>query len=106
MGYGLQLEKGRLILEAVPSFLGESGIAAFVESLEGLKAPDSPMNEFLAGMACKAAVKDGEVLDDFSARKLIAEALALPFPRCPHGRPIWVRLDGTALARMVGRTIG
>lgn len=106
MGYEFHIEQGRLILEAVPAFLRESGIAAFVEGLEGLGSPDLPMDEFLAGMACKAAVKDGEILDELSARRLIAEALALPFPRCPHGRPIWVRLDEATLARMVGRTLG
>jgi len=54
---------------------------------------------------CKAAIKDGDILDQASAIDLITRALRLPFPRCPHGRPIWVVLDKDTLYKMVGRLV-
>jgi DNA mismatch repair protein MutL len=58
-----------------------------------------------ATSACRAAVKDGEVLDREAARELALRALALPEPRCPHGRPIWVRLGREELFRLVRRIV-
>lgn len=66
--------------------------------------PDEVISEIAAMSACKAAVKDGFVLDDGAAEKLAREALDLPDPRCPHGRPIWVELSRDALRGMVKRT--
>jgi DNA mismatch repair protein MutL len=59
----------------------------------------------MATMACRAAVKDGDELDLAAARDLIARSLELPLPRCPHGRPIWIKLDRPSLDRMVGRFV-
>ncbi len=57
-----------------------------------------------ATLACKKAVKDGQILDESRGRELALAALALPDPRCPHGRPIFVRLGREALAKGVQRT--
>ena len=59
--------------------------------------------QFLAGIACKAAVKAGDTMDDSSALELAHTTLALPVPRCPHGRPLWVELDRTDLLKLIGR---
>jgi DNA mismatch repair protein MutL len=56
--------------------------------------------------ACKAAVKDGDELDRDTAEELIERALALPEPRCPHGRPIWSRITREQLYRLVRRDVG
>ena len=53
----------------------------------------------------KAAVKDGDELDEAGAKALIKAALALPEPRCPHGRPIWTALSREALFRAVRRLV-
>ncbi len=60
--------------------------------------------EFFARRACKAAVKDGDHLDQSSAEDLIRRALELQNPRCPHGRPLWFALSKADLFRAVGRT--
>lgn len=103
VGYDINRSGDTFIVNAVPAFLADKALPAFVdcfgEKIDKSRAGD----DFIATMACRAAVKDGDSLDDFSARELIAKALALPFPRCPHGRPIWARFDKAALYRMVGR---
>jgi DNA mismatch repair protein MutL len=56
-----------------------------------------------ATFSCHAAVKDGDYLDPASALELAEEALRLPVPRCPHGRPIYIELDREWLLRSVKR---
>jgi DNA mismatch repair protein MutL len=91
----------------VPAILGEKGLSMLVESLEEDapqdSGPEEKLNEVTASIACKAAIKDGELLEDRAAATLIAQSLTLPLPRCPHGRPIWIKLDRKTLERMVGR---
>jgi DNA mismatch repair protein MutL len=60
-------------------------------------------SELYADLACKAAVKDGERLDSVSAAELARQALELPVPRCPHGRPVWRRISREELLQSVGR---
>lgn len=64
----------------------------------------SLISKLYAGAACKAACKDGDILDPLSARNLAAKALALKEPRCPHGRPVWTRIDRAELFARVQRT--
>ena len=54
--------------------------------------------------ACKAAVKDGYILDRKTASDLAKEALTLQDPHCPHGRPIWTTLTKEQLFARVRRT--
>ncbi len=103
MGYEIERSGDSFVVNAVPSFLGEKGLQALVDCFSEDSTGEIPAEDLLATMACRAAVKDGDLLDDFAARELIEKALALPFPRCPHGRPVWVKFDRTALYRMVGR---
>jgi DNA mismatch repair protein MutL len=55
-------------------------------------------------MACKAAIKDGDTLDSATALELAREALGLPIPLCPHGRPIWKKIEKQELLAAVRRT--
>jgi len=57
-----------------------------------------------ADMACKSAVKDGEVMDYASAVELIRKTLELENARCPHGRPVWFQISKDELFKLVGRT--
>lgn len=54
--------------------------------------------------ACKAAVKDGYVLDRDTAARLAKDALSLSDPHCPHGRPIWTTITREELFARVRRT--
>ncbi|MDC7222822.1 MAG: DNA mismatch repair endonuclease MutL, partial [Spirochaetales bacterium] len=61
--------------------------------------------DLYAQASCKAAIKDGEVLDRETAIRLIGKAFLLPFPRCPHGRPLWFEISREELFQLVGRTV-
>ena len=72
--------------------------------LEKRVAPEDVISEIAAMTACKAAVKDGYVLDDATASDLAEKALALPDPHCPHGRPVWTAVTRAELFALVKRT--
>ncbi|MGI5096601.1 DNA mismatch repair endonuclease MutL [Treponema socranskii] len=72
--------------------------------LEKRVAPEDVISKVAAITACKAAVKDGYVLDDAAASDLAEKALALPDPHCPHGRPVWTAVTRAELFALVKRT--
>lgn len=119
-GYLIEFHGDSIAITGVPAFLGEKAVRSLAEALEETNfspratgatfgpvgvSTGSPTDELLARLACRSAVKDGDILDDASARDLIRKAFALPFPRCPHGRPIWASIDRASLDRMVGRLL-
>ncbi|HUX21416.1 MAG TPA: DNA mismatch repair endonuclease MutL, partial [Spirochaetia bacterium] len=59
--------------------------------------------ELYARMSCRAAVKEGDSIDEITAVELIRQAFELEHARCPHGRPIWYELSRTELYHLVGR---
>lgn len=103
LGYSVVLRDSEALVDAVPSVLGDKALPALAEWLSSGSPSSDAAKGIAATAACKAAVKDGDRLDESAARDLIAQALALDFPRCPHGRPIWVKLTREILDRMVGR---
>ncbi len=72
--------------------------------LEKLETPKDILYSVAAMTACKAAVKDGYVLDRGAAEELAKQALRLPDPHCPHGRPVWTTLTKEQLFDRVRRT--
>ncbi len=72
--------------------------------LDKMIEPKDIIYSVLAMTACKAAVKDGYVLDRGAAKSLAQEALKLPDPHCPHGRPVWTTLTKEQLFERVRRT--
>mgnify|MGYP002852144459 FL=1 len=72
--------------------------------LEKHESADKLMYAVCAMTACKAAVKDGFVLDWETAAQLAKDALALSDPHCPHGRPVWTTLSREQLFARVRRT--
>ena len=76
-----------------------------IREILNLKTAGKNMAEHWAQtLSCHSAVKDGDYLDDQSALKLAEEALNLPDPHCPHGRPIWAEISREQLLRAVRRT--
>lgn len=71
---------------------------------EVTRHPKELVQRFYAQMACKAAVKQGDRLDETGAIALLRQIFALPEPRCPHGRPLWAEISREQFAAMVGRT--
>lgn len=66
--------------------------------------PKDFMRNFLATCACKAAIKEGTYIDEFTAKNLIKQTFELEDPHCPHGRPIWFILSQEELYQRVRRT--
>ncbi|QTQ11957.1 DNA mismatch repair endonuclease MutL [Treponema parvum] len=62
------------------------------------------ISKLAAMTACKAAVKDGYILDDSSAKALAVSALELKDPHCPHGRPVYAAITKAELFNLVKRT--
>ncbi len=67
--------------------------------------PEQIKVKLFAMVSCRAAVKDGEPLDPVSARELIKKTFGLPFPRCPHGRPVWKEITREQLFKDVHRIL-
>ena len=66
--------------------------------------PKEIIRSIAAMTACKAAVKDGYVLDDQTAAELAEKAFELEDPHCPHGRPIYTTISREQLFALVKRT--
>ena len=72
----------------------------FVKHVE----PQEIIRSIAAMTACKAVVKDGYILDDQAATKLVEAAFTLEDPHCPHGRPIYTVISREKLFELVKRT--
>ena len=66
--------------------------------------PKEIIRSIAAMTACKAAVKDGYVLDDQTAAELAEKAFQLEDPHCPHGRPVYTTISREQLFALVKRT--
>ena len=82
----------------------------FVELLEelsesaGVRSLPERRDYLLYTLACKTAVKDGDILTDLEMNKLLDDLLALPnYQTCPHGRPIITYLGRDELAKRFRR---
>jgi DNA mismatch repair protein MutL len=104
LGFRGELSENRLVIRAVPvSYRGaEKELIRYLEKAGG--SVENFLRKLYADIACKAAVKDGEVLERISAEELLRETFRLPDPRCPHGRPVWFELSRKELFELVGRT--
>ena len=84
MGYRMEKSPGQLIVNGVPAILGEKGLSILAESLsedsDFNAEADGQFGAVAASIACKAAIKDGDLLEDSAAIALIAQSLALPLP--------------------------
>lgn len=103
---GIELEErevGSWQLTALPTaYRNQTGdLIETIRELGGLS--ESFDRTFLAEMACKAALKAGDYLDDLTALELAERTLALDTPRCPHGRPLWMELSRERLEKLIGR---
>jgi DNA mismatch repair protein MutL len=104
LGIVIKSDDGGWLIEALPAGW-RLGDGETVEEILKLRTAGGNIAEhWAATLSCHSAVKDGDYLDDGAALELAEAALALPIPRCPHGRPIWVELSREDLFRGVHRT--
>ncbi|MDR0315557.1 MAG: DNA mismatch repair endonuclease MutL [Treponema sp.] len=90
-------------IEALPADWRLGDAETVREILELRKAGENMAGRWAATLCCHAAVRDGDYLDDASAFALAQEALNLPDPHCPHGRPVWTEISREALYKAVRR---
>ena len=65
------------------------------------------VEEKIASMSCKAAVKGNHKLSQLEAEALIDELLTLENPyNCPHGRPTIIVMQKTEMDRKFKRIVG
>lgn len=72
--------------------------------LEEKNSPKDIIYSIAAMTACKAAVKDGWILEDCDAEQIAKDALSLKDPHCPHGRPVYTTITREELFKLVRRT--
>jgi DNA mismatch repair protein MutL len=102
-GFRLVRDEEGLTVAAAPAWLAEDPAGALRDMVR--RGASDPLRELRATAACRAAVKDGDELDEVAAVELISAALELPEPRCPHGRPIWAVISREQLYRLVRRIV-
>lgn len=99
-----QEEKGKWKLLSINERWKES-TEQFINQILREKVPPKDVMYSIAAMtACKAAVKDGYILDDAAASKIAEGALLLEDPHCPHGRPVYTQFTRDQLFSLVRRT--
>ncbi len=92
-------------LIALPNYARsiEQDIITFIQ--EEVGSPEEITRSLFATISCRAAIKEGDVIDDQTANELISKVLELELPRCPHGRPVWKEITREELYRAVRRLI-
>ncbi|MDZ7642158.1 MAG: DNA mismatch repair endonuclease MutL [Desulfurivibrio sp.] len=98
------------LVKAVPALLAGAAPAEIVAGVlapwlaEGGRSGAATLEEVLAQMACKAAIKAGQHLEAAEMESLLAEMQqAGLFSRCPHGRPVVRRLEPHELEKWFHR---
>jgi DNA mismatch repair protein MutL len=90
-------------IDSLPDGWKLSDVETVNAILELCKAGENIATRWVATICCHQAVRDGDYLDDATALALAQEALALPDPRCPHGRPVLTEISREALFKAVRR---
>jgi len=98
-------------VQAGPSLLADKALRDFVADLldklidAPRLTPEALLNDALAMMACKAAIKAGDPLTAEAVEALLARRhLVDRSSNCPHGRPTTLRLSMRDLERQFKRT--
>ncbi len=104
LGIVIEKDENSWQITALPSDWRLTDAQTVKEIIALREAGENIAERWAATMSCHQAVRDGERLDESSALALAKEALALPEPRCPHGRPIWTEVSREALYKAVRRS--
>jgi DNA mismatch repair protein MutL len=101
-----------VVIKSLPAILGQLNPQGLLQDLiEQLAGEGSAVSwqdkrdKVLISLACKGAVKAGQVLSEGEVARLCQDLDRLPFAAtCPHGRPVWIVITGKQLARLFKRT--
>ena len=100
------------IISAIPALVGQCDPSELFFDILGRFGDDSdqkdlknPLDDLLTSLACKAAVKSGDRLEQAEVETLLAQmAKADLFSHCPHGRPVIKRFSGNDVKKWFHRT--
>jgi len=101
-----------VVIKSLPAILGHLNPEGLLQDLiEQLADAGSTVSwqdkrdKVLISLACKGAVKAGQVLSEGEVARLCRDLDRLPFAAtCPHGRPVWIVITGKQLARLFKRS--
>ncbi|MBQ7456925.1 MAG: DNA mismatch repair endonuclease MutL [Desulfovibrio sp.] len=92
MGYDWRVRENTVLIEGIPPLLGEADALAFFKSV--LLEEKDDATALLERMACRAAIKAGQILQTEEVRDLLWAWYACPHRGfCPHGRPTILSWD-------------
>jgi DNA mismatch repair protein MutL len=103
----------QIIIREVPLHFMDANIQTLIISIvENIKSSLTPSNIFtneqlekLQMSACKAAIKAGQKMNSAEVDQLVKDLINSPNNyTCPHGRPIFIKLDKAKLEKMFLRT--
>ncbi|MCL2208891.1 MAG: DNA mismatch repair endonuclease MutL [Treponema sp.] len=103
LGVEIKKEGNSWIIEALPADWRMTDTQTIKEILDLRNAGENMAQRWAATLCCRAAIKDGDYPDDETAFELGRQALMLPQPLCPHGRPVWTEIGRQALYKAVRR---
>ena len=107
LGFRADLDDGRVDVTAVPAVLAgaadpellRDALSALVRDGDANDAVEASADALLADLACYPSVTGNTSLTEGSVMELLASLDACENPyACPHGRPVVVEIDETALA--------
>jgi DNA mismatch repair protein MutL len=109
IGFGIDFDKKDIIINAIPSIISEryaeETFREVIEELrfEGVEESEKIFKNIIETLACKNAIKTGDVLKEDQARELIDEIFEKNLLVCPHGRPIYMKITFKDLDRFFSR---
>ncbi len=112
LGFVLTSRDGAVTVTEVPHLASRTSPDRFLADILAGLGDDRPEAELetrkhkvFTTMACKAAVKAGDVLSEREKQQLIVDLLATPTRfTCPHGRPSHIEITAHSLEKLFKRT--
>lgn len=111
-GFGWEkFSETSILLRSIPAISAKTPMSEVfkqqIAELNDFQAsnPDQYQEKLLAGFACKAAVKAGDVLDIAEMHQLIKNLFNTKnYQTCPHGRPVISLLSSAEISKRFKRT--
>jgi DNA mismatch repair protein MutL len=110
-GYSFKISDKKIVITEVPLLFKDRNIEEIVRSLivdiaeeKNIGKLDTRTQRMLAYLACRAAVKAGDILTQVQCKDLIKQLNQTKNPySCPHGRPTKIEIPGKDIAKLFKR---
>lgn len=104
LGFDFETDERKITILSVPNFFGVEidPVSSIVEicekAREGMEIKLETILETIASIACKKAIKSGDIITPLEAYNLYSDATKEEsFYACPHGRPTTIYIDRKTL---------